>query len=466
MLSKPRKSEVNTVEEIAVYPVLPADRIKSIGRWLCILVQRAKVVNARSIETKPEKLIVFLNAQETCFITTSGTVTARLLKNMSVFRIVATLTLAPFPGSAFANAAQECNSPTVINTSDTIIPPTEKVVAVEDNKRPCLAPATDVLPYGVQTLEDTDPEKLKASLLKQITDAGLPKPDVMELYPAKGWKDPTGYAERNSNGYTNKRGIVGNTDRNFSQDILSSLNDGFPNQPKCGSHAFVTGDNAYNTYDALHETTHYIAYNMVDANGADLNWYLFSAVNAISPPQKPYDYASALRTQWGHSKDMNTFIKLTVAKNTYIQLYERLADAGAVLYSLSNYNDTAAIKAYYNGIVNLTDAMSFSDRVHDTSSSINAVVDTFDKSPRKGLSIVETTQWAAQIIKNQPEFNQSLYDIAGDYLKQQTADNNIYFHPEDPYISIAQMLASVKDNIREKISARNAFCGVAEVLQP
>jgi hypothetical protein len=165
--------------------------------------------------------------------------------------------------------------------------------------------------------------------------------------------------------------------------------------------------------------------------------------------------------QWDHSKDMNTFIKLTVAKNTYAQIYERLADASAVLYSLSNYNDTAAIKAYYDGIVNLTDAVSFSDRVHDTSSSINAAVDAFDKSPRKGMSVVETTKWAAQTIKNQPEFNQSLYDIAGDYLKQEAADNNIYFHPDNPYISAARMLAPVSDNIREKISARNTFCGVA-----
>jgi hypothetical protein len=143
-----------------------------------------------------------------------------------------------------------------------------------------------------------------------------------------------------------------------------------------------------------------------------------------------------------------------------------LADAGAVLYSLSNYYDTAAIKTYYNAIVNLTDAMSFSDRVHDTSSSINAAVDAFDKNPRKGMSIVETTKWAAQIIKNQPEFNQSLYEIAGDYLKQQAADNKIYFHPENPYISGAQTLAAVQGNIREKISARNSFCGVAKALQP
>ena len=412
-------------------------------------------------------------------VTTSfGTVIAKLFRNLAALGMSAALTLAPFPKGAYANAALECNNPTVTDTPPTIIaPPVEP--ALQDDKRPtpsqmrrtrngCLrqAPPMDVLPYGVQTLEDTDPEKLKASLLKQITDAGLPKPDVMELYPAEGWKDPTGYADRNPNGYTNKRGIVGNTDRNFSRDIISSLNDGFPNQPKCGSHAFVTGDNAYNTYDALHETTHYIAYNMVDANGADLNWYVFSAVNAISPPQKPYEYASALTTQWVHSKDMNTFIKVIVATNTYIQLYERLADAGAVLYSLSNYYDTAAIKTYYNGIVNLTDAMSFSDRVHDTSSSINAALAAFDMSPRKGMSIVETTKWAAQIIRDQPEFNRSLYEIAGDYLKQQAADNTIYFHPENPYVSGAQMLAPVQSDIREKISARNTFCGVAKALQP
>jgi type IV secretion system protein VirD4 len=48
------------VKEIAVYLVLPAHRINSFARWLRILVQQVITVNARSIDTKPEKPILFL----------------------------------------------------------------------------------------------------------------------------------------------------------------------------------------------------------------------------------------------------------------------------------------------------------------------------------------------------------------------------------------------------------------------
>jgi hypothetical protein len=65
-----------------------------------------------------------------------GTVTAQLLKNMSVLGMLAALTLAPFPRCAFADAAQDCTSPIVTNAPDTIIRPPKVKIAVEDNKRP------------------------------------------------------------------------------------------------------------------------------------------------------------------------------------------------------------------------------------------------------------------------------------------------------------------------------------------
>lgn len=43
-----------------IYLVLPADRLNAFGRWLRILIQQAITVNARNIETKPEKPILFL----------------------------------------------------------------------------------------------------------------------------------------------------------------------------------------------------------------------------------------------------------------------------------------------------------------------------------------------------------------------------------------------------------------------
>lgn len=46
--------------KMTVYLVLPADRLETFGRWLRLLVQQALTVNARNIEVKPKKPILFL----------------------------------------------------------------------------------------------------------------------------------------------------------------------------------------------------------------------------------------------------------------------------------------------------------------------------------------------------------------------------------------------------------------------
>ena len=45
---------------MTVYLVLPADRLDTFGRWLRLLVQQAITVNARNVEVKPAKPILFL----------------------------------------------------------------------------------------------------------------------------------------------------------------------------------------------------------------------------------------------------------------------------------------------------------------------------------------------------------------------------------------------------------------------
>ena len=45
---------------MTIYLVLPADRLNTFGRWLRLLIQQAITVNARNIEVKPEKPILFL----------------------------------------------------------------------------------------------------------------------------------------------------------------------------------------------------------------------------------------------------------------------------------------------------------------------------------------------------------------------------------------------------------------------
>lgn len=54
------KFEDLKTSRMTVYLVLPADRLQPFGRWLRLLVQQALTVNARNIEVKPEKPILFL----------------------------------------------------------------------------------------------------------------------------------------------------------------------------------------------------------------------------------------------------------------------------------------------------------------------------------------------------------------------------------------------------------------------
>jgi len=54
------KFEDLKTKPMTIYLVLPADRLSTFGRWLRLLVQQAITVNARNIETKPEKPILFI----------------------------------------------------------------------------------------------------------------------------------------------------------------------------------------------------------------------------------------------------------------------------------------------------------------------------------------------------------------------------------------------------------------------
>ena len=54
------KFEDLKTSKMTVYLVLPADRLETFGRWLRLLIQQAITVNARNIEVKPDKPILFL----------------------------------------------------------------------------------------------------------------------------------------------------------------------------------------------------------------------------------------------------------------------------------------------------------------------------------------------------------------------------------------------------------------------
>jgi type IV secretion system protein VirD4 len=54
------KFEDLKARQMTIYLVLPSDRLNAFGRWLRLLIQQAITVNARNIETKPAKPILFL----------------------------------------------------------------------------------------------------------------------------------------------------------------------------------------------------------------------------------------------------------------------------------------------------------------------------------------------------------------------------------------------------------------------
>lgn len=54
------KFEDLKTKPMTVYLVLPADRLNSFGRWLRLLIQQAITVNARNIEIKPAKPVLFI----------------------------------------------------------------------------------------------------------------------------------------------------------------------------------------------------------------------------------------------------------------------------------------------------------------------------------------------------------------------------------------------------------------------
>src|SRR3546814_286901 len=54
------KFEDLKTKRMTIYLVLPADRLDTFGRWLRLLIQQALTVNARNIEIRPEKPVLFL----------------------------------------------------------------------------------------------------------------------------------------------------------------------------------------------------------------------------------------------------------------------------------------------------------------------------------------------------------------------------------------------------------------------
>jgi uncharacterized iron-regulated protein len=184
-------------------------------------------------------------------------------------------------------------------------------------------------------------------------------------------------------------------------------------------------------------------------------------------PASGFQTLAAVKKQWRsddqpflravHDPRFSSFV---VAQVTFPQIRERIADASAALYILSNYGDTPETRAFLREVIDLRSAY-FEDVIHDTASSLQGALDAFSNHPAKELSIVKTTAKAAEIIKSQPEFTRSIEDIATDIRNKFTAKEGLITRWHRPYLF--RPGAESRQTIARSITnARNRACDLTK----
>jgi hypothetical protein len=131
---------------------------------------------------------------------------------------------------------------------------------------------------------------------------------------------------------------------------------------------------------------------------------------------------------------------------TYNNVNEDISDVSAVLYIYSNYRDTAVNDAEAQAKADMRVA-EYLDWEHDTSGAIAAARKAFQRDPKYGLGVVETTRWAARLVAALP--------LA-------TIDARLQAAPEiaDPLLGEAAFQARLGGERDRIIAARNRFCGI------
>ena len=233
----------------------------------------------------------------------------------------------------------------------------------------------DKVPYGAQSLYQTDPVRLTKSISYQLLSAGLGEPrlDLFPLVPTSmdGWFVPGPPSlVRGLNAYS--------AEYRYIQDHMDQYP--YDGLPACRTTEFQRQGPMPDLVEvALHEAAHYVAYRL-----------------EIAPPA----YASVKRTvddyNHAHAAQPQTEVRVT-----YNNVREDISDASAVLYIYSNFRDVAVNDAEARAKADMRVAEYF-DWEHETSGSIAAARKAFLRRPRYGLSIVETTRWAASLVGGLP----------------------------------------------------------------
>ena len=300
----------------------------------------------------------------------------------------------------------------------------------------------DEKPYGAARLEDTDLQSLESSLIRQLRQHGLVSRDrspIIALFPSQGKEAP---------GTTDEFVIGQRPDENIIN--LNYLNKNFAREPACSSDhlARMIPDKQDRIFAALHETAHYVGMMTKMPSGITLADNVIRYVNFITGDktleQHHADLQANLPAEYkisfedirerrlersAYLRDKKEFEKLYVFENTQAQIEERIADTSAQLYVLSNYHGHGDFIERWNDYRVSADY----DRDHQTHSSMQAasayynrmIADPAQRNKVQHLSIVDATKLAAEIITNQPEFNQPISQMAEDFRHRDAVSDRV-----------------------------------------
>jgi hypothetical protein len=287
------------------------------------------------------------------------------------------------------------------------------------------------LPYGTTRLHDTNIQRLEVSLKEQLIQAKIKIPKNFNLFPTH-YTDIKKPLEN-----TSTQLVLGETPTNTGIDgTKSDLDYSYLHQNKCSRISFDDDSLSWRVFTALHETTHYTA-DMVLGNSVSLNDVVFSSIHVSAfMPSKPdiehmidelidtpsYNWSNLAHSKYSRFPDSlapmffarSSFSQSMVTIPTVSQISERIADVSAELYSLSNYTDHASDHVFIQKIIDYRVA-HYTDTDHNTVSSLRAGLHAFEEYPVHGLSIVQTTLWAAQIIEHDQDISNNLESLADSY---------------------------------------------------
>ena len=280
--------------------------------------------------------------------------------------------------------------------------------------------AQDKAPYGAASLYETDPVRFSKSISYQLLNAGLGG-FQLDLFPrapteADGWLLPgPPILVRGLNAYSDEYRLIQAHMDLFPYDALKPcVTTEFQRQGPMPDLVEV----------ALHETAHYVSYRLqLDA----------LAYGRVRQRVEAYN-----RTQPAHPES-----QLLV---TYGNVREDISDVGSILYIYSNYQDRAVNDAEARAKADMRVAEYF-DSEHETSAVIMAARDAFLHDPKYGLTIVETTTWAARLVTTLPP---------------QTLDTRLQaaHQVHDPLLGKPVFEARLNPAYDRFRATRNRFCGV------